>query len=182
VTRDINSTLLDALNQPDIQPYYAVKLEFDSGTLRLWTGYGNRTVNSEIYTGSGYLLSVSGLDEVADLSARNVTISLSGIPAQILTKALAESYQRRDATIYLGEKSVGQVVEVFSGKMDVMEVRDTGSTITVNLNIESKLIELERPNVRRYSEDSHKSRYPTDTFFDFINDLQDKEVVWGREE
>lgn len=182
MTRDINSTLLDALNQPNIQPYYAIKLEFDSGTLRLWTGYGNRTVNSETYTGSGYFLSVSGLEEVSDLSARNITISLSGIPAQILTKALSESYQRRVATVYLGEKSVSQVVEVFSGKMDVMEIKDTGDTITVDLNVESKLVELERPNTRRYSEDNHKSRYPTDTFFDFINDLQDREIVWGREE
>jgi len=49
------------------------------------------------------------------------------------------------------------------------------------LTVESKLIRLEKASNWRYTEGSHKSRYPSDTFFSYLADLQDRDIVWGRE-
>jgi hypothetical protein len=66
--------------------------------------------------------------------------------------------------------------------MNTMTIEDSGETSNISLTVESKLIELNRARVRRYTHESHQARHPDDTFFSFVADLQDKSVVWGRKE
>ena len=63
--------------------------------------------------------------------------------------------------------------------MDINEGTDT-STITVK--VESKLLELERQRVLRYTSAIQKSLYSGDKGFDFVDQLQDKKFIWGRSE
>ncbi len=181
MSRTVPSALLTALSQPEVQPYYAVELDFDTAPLRLWTGYGDRTIGVDTYTGSGNLLSVSGLDEVNDLSAKNITLTLSGIPASLISIALTEPYQRREVKVYFGTADTSSPIEVFSGVMNTMSIEDAGETGTIVLDVESKLIRLERASNRRYTHENHIARHSGDTFFSFVADLQDKDVIWGRE-
>jgi hypothetical protein len=180
MARSIPAAILSALTQPEVYPFYAVEMLFDSGAIRLWTGYDERTINGQTYIGSGNLLSISGIDEVNDLSAKAATISLNGIASSIVSLALTEPYQRRVCRILWGVTNVDDYVEIFGGYMNTMAIEDSGETSNITLTVESRLIELNRPRVRRYTHESQKSRYPTDTFFSFVADLQDKEIVWGR--
>jgi hypothetical protein len=102
MSRTVPAALLTTLAQPEVQPFYAVEMLFDSGAVRLWTGYGDRTINSETYVGAGTLLNIEGLAEVADLSAKAITISLSGIAGELVSLALQEPYQRRVCRVYFG--------------------------------------------------------------------------------
>ena len=153
---------------------------FDVGPLYLWTGIGDRTIGSNTYLGTGQLLTLGGLEEVSDLSAKSMSLTLEGVDSAIISLALQEPYQRRKARVYMGEKSVSSVVQIFTGQMDQMTIEDSGETSTVNLVIESKLVELERARNWRYTNESHKSRYSDDSFFSYVQDLQDKSVAWGR--
>jgi len=180
MSRTVPAAILTALAQETVEPFYAVEMNFDAGAVRLWTGYGDRTIGGQTYTGSGNLLNISGIEEAADLSAKGITLSLSGIDTSIVSLALQEPYQGRTARVLFGVAGVSDYVEVFRGIMDVMTIQEDGSTATIELTVESKLVTLQRPNVRRYTSESHKLRYPSDTFFDFVEQLQDKEVAWGR--
>jgi hypothetical protein len=230
MSRSIPAAILSALGQPEVYPFYAVEMLFDSGAVRLWTGYTDRGIGETIaasaiqsgkqyviksvgttdftligatsntvgqsfladgagsgtgtvnfaYLGAGTLLSISGIDEINDLSAKSATISLNGISSSIVSLSLSEPYQRRQCRILFGVTNVSDFVEVFGGYMNTMSIEDSGETSNITLTVESKLIELNRPRVRRYTHESQKSRYPTDTFFSFVADLQDKDVVWGR--
>jgi len=161
-----------------IQPYYALEAEFDGGTLRIWTGYGDLDIDGDTYTGSGSLMSVEGLMEAADLSANNCTVSLSGVPSSLISAALTESYQGRGARIYFGIN--GQTpIEVFGGFMDVMAIEETGATSTNSLTIESRLVELARTRPFRYTDESHQDRYPGDTMFSYVSSIQDRKIAWG---
>ena len=180
MSRIVPAAILTALSQPEVQPFYAVELSFDSATLRYWNGYGERTIDSETYIGSGNLLSISGVDEVADLSAKSASIFMNGIPSELIALALTEPYQRRPCRILFGVNNVSDFVEVFVGSMNTMNVEDSGQTSRIELTAESKLVELERSRSRRYTHESQQSRYSGDTFFSYVADLQDKEIVWGR--
>ncbi len=197
MSRAISSSLLTALTADKIQPFYAVELMFDTRTitdvegndvaiypLRMWTGLGDKTINvqgsNQVFTGTGSLLTISDLEEVGDLSAKSVELTLSGIPVSIVSLALQEPYQRRTMRMYLGEQSVSSVVEIFSGKMDKMSIVDEAESSTIALTVESKLIELERPSGWRYTDENHQSRYSGDTFFSYVQSLQDKTLVWGK--
>ena len=187
MTRVVPSAILSALSNSEIEPFYAVDLAFNSGALRLWTGYGDKTINSQTYSGTGTLLTIDGLEEAGDLSARGTTLTLSGLANTVLTYALTEEYQGRLVTIYWGLNGVSDVVEVFSGYMDQMTIIDEPDSATIKLTVENRLITLERPNVRRYTSESHKAvrvsknLSGSDSFFDWVSGLQDKSVVWGRE-
>jgi hypothetical protein len=182
MSRTIPAALLTALGQPNVAPFYAVEFGFDTAPVRFWTGYGDRTIEGNTYIGAGSLIGIGGLEEVADLSAKSATITLSGVPVELVSLALQEPYQNRACRILFGVTNVTDVIEVFGGFMDVMTIEDSGETSTISLTVESKLVQLERAKELRYTNESHRALpgNANDTFFSFVADLQDKEVVWGR--
>ena len=197
MSRDIPAALLTALSTSSIEPFYAVELMFDPktvtdingdpftvGPLRLWTGLGDRVIevqgSDQTFVGTGGLLSISGLDEVSDLSAKSIQLTLSGINISILSIALQEPYQRRACRLYFGEHSVTDVVQIFAGKMNKMRIQDDSQNSSITLDVESNLIELERSSGWRYTDENHQSRYSGDTFFSYVQTIQDQQVAWGR--
>lgn len=180
MSRTIPSALLTAFSSERVHPYFAIELIFDSGTLRIWGGYGERTIDGQTYTGAGNLLSVGGLQEASDLSAKSATITLSGVTSELVSLALQEPYQRRKVRILLGDRSVSDFIVVFSGQADTMRIVDAADSATIELTVESRLVELERPRIRRYTHEDHISRNPGDNFFSYVADLQDKSIIWGR--
>jgi len=194
MSRTIPAGILTALAQPNVEPFYAVEFLFDDtdGTrhdeagyagnraIRFFTGYGTRTIGGEVYTGSGTLLSIGQMEEVSDLGARATTITLSSIPASIISLALQEPYQRRKCRIYFGLLNQSGVVEVFSGLLNKMTIEDASETGSISVLVDSKLVELEKASNYRYTSESHKSRHSGDTFFDFVTAIQDADLRWGR--
>ena len=180
MSRTVSAAILTALAQPEVQPFYAIEFNFDTAPVYFWTGYGNREIGGNTYLGTGNLLSLGGLEEAADLSAKSVTITLSGVPSDIVSLALSEPYQRRTCRILFGVQNVDAIVEVFSGVMNTMTIQDGGETSSIELLVESKLVELERAKIRRYTHESQQARYPNDTFFSYVAALQDRDVIWGR--
>ena len=180
MSRTVPASILTALAQENVEQFLAVELLFDTAPVRLWTGYGDRTIDGNSYTGAGELLNIQGLEEAADLSAKALTITLSATSPELVSLALQEPYQRRKARVLYGVTGVNDYVEVFSGKMNTMTIEDAPDSGTISLLVDSKLVELDRASNRRYTSESQKSRHPNDTFFDYVAGLQDAEVVWGR--
>ena len=194
MSRTVPAALLTALSQPEVQPFYAVEALFDDtddtrwdesgyaaeNAIRLWTGYGYKTIASNTYTGSGNVMSISGFEEVADLAAKNITITLNGVDSSLVSLALSEPYQRRLCRVYFGTDDT-TAIEVFTGFMNTMSIEDSGETSTITLTVESKLVALERASNRRYTHENHVARHSGDTFFSYVADMQDKDIVWGRE-
>lgn len=181
MTRSTPASLLTALSQPEVHPFYAVEMNFDTAPVRFWTGYGERTINSQTYLGTGDLLNISGLEEANDLSAKRITLTLSGVPTDLVSLALQEPYQRRACKVYFGTTDTTTPIEVFSGLMDVMTIEDGGDASTIQLTVESKLVRLEKASNWRYTNENHQSRHANDTFFSYVSGLQARDIVWGRE-
>jgi hypothetical protein len=179
MSRIIPAAILNALSQPEVQPFFALELSFDSGTVRLWSGYGNRIIDGQSYLGAGQMLNIDAADETTDLAAKSMNISLNGISSDIISIALNEPYQRRPARVLFGVTDVDEFMLLFSGSMNQMTIEDSGETSTINLSLDSRLIELERSKTKRYTEESHQADHPNDTFFSFVTDLADKTIKWG---
>lgn len=183
MSRSLTTAFQNQLSASTLEPFFAIKLNFDSGDLRLWTGYGEITVASETYTGGGQLLNISPVEETVEIAAKGITMSLNGIDASLVSLALTENYQTRSAKVYLGFISSGSVVSdpylAFDGRMDVLSIDDSGETANLTMTAESRLIDLERARERRFTSDDQKLRHPTDTGLDFVASLQEKEIAWG---
>lgn len=168
-------------NDQQLTAFMAVELFFDSGTVRIWNGIGDLTFNSNTYSGTGQFLNVSSIEESAEIGAKGVTLSLAGISSTILSYALSENYQYRNINIHVGTIDGATVdsYQIFSGRMDVMTIDEQGETCAISLSAENRLIDLERPRVRRYTSEDQKSLFPGDKGFDFVNSLQETEIQWG---
>lgn len=208
MSRDLTG-ILSYLEFDEVKPFFAVELMFSSTPLYFWTGIGDTTIDSITYTGTGNLMHISRVKETAEIQAAGATLTLSGIPSDILSLALSEPYQGRlgkikfglidadnnllelesafnmllESGIDIGLENPDQsnvLVEMFTGYMDQMSITESADTCTIGLSLESKLLDLDRPSIRRYNSESQKTIYSGDLAFDFINDLQDKKLSWGR--
>lgn len=175
------STSLASVLDRDFEAFLAIDMVFDSGELNLWSGYGTQTINGKDYTGTGTLLGVSAVEETSEIAVRGAEITLSGISSSVISLALQEPYQGRVCTIYFGTTSqFDDMTEIFSGFMDKMDIQESGETCNIALAVENKLVDLERERVARYTSAYQKNLYPGDLGLDFIEDLQDKKITWGR--
>ena len=181
MSRDLTSTTLSSITDDVVYPFFAVELLFDGdNAVRMWTGQGTLTVAGEDYVGLGNLLDISAIEETAEMAVKGATLTLSGVPTELLSLALSEPYQGRVCNIYFGVTSEEALNQIFSGYMDQMNIVDGGETSTIELMVENRLIVLERARVARFTSGYQKSIYPGDLGLDFVEDLQDKDIVWGR--
>jgi hypothetical protein len=182
MSRDIATVVANALGDEVIKPFFAVDLLFDTGALRFWTGVGDKTINGENYIGAGAWLALSDIEETAEIAAAGATLTLSGIPSELLSLALTEPYQNRVCRIYFGlSGSEDDMVEVFTGTMDRMDIEEGPQTSTITLSVENRLLDLERPRIRRYTNSDQQSRFPGDRGLEFVETVQDREIFWGRQ-
>lgn len=172
-----------AFSDAQLTAFFAVDMGFDGGSARLWSGIGDLSFGGETFTGSGTVMSVSPVEEDPEISAKGISVTLSGITSTILSYALNENYQGRSLKVYVGAIADDGTVSsyiAFSGFMDVMTILESGDTCTVTITAESRLVDLERARVHRYTSQNQRQLYPNDSGLDYVSTLQDKEIEWGR--
>jgi len=165
------------------RPLLIVKLEFDSGDLRVWSGLGDLTFNGEVYSGVGDLGRISQIEEGIEQRAFGINLELSGIPTTTVSLALQEELQSRRAQVWLGffddnYQLISTPVLLFRGRMDKMDV-EMDETARIVLTAESRLIDWNRPRIRRYTDGDQQELFSGDLGFQFISDTTEKEIVWG---
>lgn len=179
-----------------------------SGPLYFWTGLGDLEAGGKTYTGTGNMLQISQVTETADIRAAGASVTLTGLSSDILALALSQPYQGRlcylkfgildankdlllkqdtfplllenSASIDISAGDPTGLSTLFTGYMDQMNISEDADTCTIQMTLESKLIDLERPRIFRYTSENQKARYENDLAFDFIPDLQDQSLTWGR--
>ncbi|HVY12232.1 MAG TPA: hypothetical protein VHB73_01550 [Alphaproteobacteria bacterium] len=102
MSRDISELVAATVAQRNFPAVILAELEFDAGTIRLWSGSGTLTWNGNDYSGVGGLCGISQYNETEDLSAQGLSLQLTGIPESYISLALGQNYRRRPCRIYLG--------------------------------------------------------------------------------
>lgn len=185
MSRTLTSAMQAVATAEVVRPIVLVQCDFDSGALNLWNGIGNLTVGSTAYVGAGTLLEIGKVSESADLSANGMNVKLSGVTEPLVSKARDEKYQGRELKVLLGAMDstnsvISNPVIIFSGFMDTMTIQDTADTATITVTVENRLIEFQRNRIRRYTAEDQKIDYPTDKGLEFVAEIAEKEIVWGR--
>ena len=209
MSRDLIPDTVQSISQDVVRPFFAVELKFDGeNTLRMWTGQGTLILaDGTEWVGAGDLLNISTIEETSEMAVKGATVTLNGIPSNVISLALGQPYQGRVCNIYFGtftvsdgnllqedssyilledgskiilQGSSNQFNEIFSGYMDQMNIQEESETSTIELKVENKLVDLERARVARFTSGYQKSLYKNDQGFDFVESMQDKQISWGR--
>jgi hypothetical protein len=184
MSRDLATATAAATSAAEVRPALFVFLDLDGGPVRIWSGVGDRILNSNTFTGLGTLAGVSPIEETTKVRAVGIRLTLSGIPSDVVSLALSEPYRGRPVTMWLALYDsagalIGDAVQTFSGRIDTMSLEDTGETSMLSLSAESRLIDLERPRETRYTDEEQQRIFPGDTGLRYVAGLQEKELPWG---
>jgi len=189
MARNITDAFNTAIINKVVRPIMAVELDFSDGVLRMWNGYGNLTMtadgSSKTFTGQGDLLSLTSIDESSTLSMSGITLTLAGVKSSLISTALSANYTNKNGAVYLGlfdtsQNVVADVYTLFKGKMDVLNIQEGQDTALITLKLESRLVTFEKASNRMYTLEDQQVDFPNDVGFEFIPDLQDKEIIWGK--
>ena len=181
----LDASIVNRLGADEQALFFAIKAEFDTDDIRVWSGIDDLTINSETYTGAGTLLSVSNSEDNLELKSNGLVVSLSGMDTTVVNYALTENYQNRPITIFMGyvmggTNEVAGTLTLFKGRMTSLVINDTPDGSTVTIDAENRLVDLDRPSNLRYTKESQNFLHSGDTGFNRVASLQDKQINWGK--
>lgn len=181
----ISGSNLTAASDWHTRPAIFIEAEFLSGTVRLWTGYGTVMWGGRVWYGGGDLLAISALEQTNDVTAKGATVTLSGVSLDMVIIAINEARQGDRCRMYLGFFNEDWTLAadpemIFAGLLDVPQIEEGDETASITITYESQLITLMRPREWRYTHESQQQLYPGDRGFEFITQIQEVDVKWGR--
>ena len=187
MTRLLTQALLNEVKSTSLKPFLAVELVFELHTQRLWGGYGTIQIDGNDFLGVATFGSIGSISETTQNQATGLTLSLSGIPSYMIGVALKENYQGNPCNIFLGcldeeHQVITNPYKLFSGKIDLMTLQESVETAVITVSVENRLIDLEKPRVRRYTPEDQNIDLPFGTIdrgFDEVASVQNKEIIWG---
>lgn len=182
--RDLSSGMLTPLLTNYIRPCFLAVITFASQTVYAWTGVGELVYNGNTYLGVGDLASIGKVTEAADVQAYGLTLTLSGIDQNLLNESLTDIKQGAPAILYFALlDSTGAIYgtpyPMFSGNVDKSSVHIGTDTVSISLQLENRLADLQRPSNRRYTSADQQLYYPGDSIFDSVESLNDIALLWN---
>jgi len=183
MARDLPSNYAQQLGQRVLAPAFFVHLDWPSGPVYAWGGYGEVTWGGRAWQGVGELGSISPIGESSEGRANGVQLTLSGIPNAQIARAFDNKFQGSPAQIYLGlfneqMQLISAPLCLFDGVIDSSGFEDTGETSTITVNLEKELIDR-RDDMRRFTHEDQQLEAPGDKFFEQVAWLSQNQITFG---
>lgn len=186
MSRDMTSAMQSALAAPVVKPAIIVRLDFATGAVRVHSGVGNLSFNSETYTGLGALGAVADIVETIDGSSNTCDLQMVASSA-LIALALGEigGARGRQGRVWFGsyDLSTGLLISDpimrYSGVIGTISHDDNGETGKLVIGLVDETGDQERPRTRYYNMADQQRIDSTDTSMKGVVDLPNKQLNWG---
>jgi hypothetical protein len=183
MARDLPIAVATAIAAKVVSYAFLAEFAFASGTLRMWTGLGDKTWDGHTWSGAGDFAQITPIDETTEIGAAGMNFTLSGIPSSLISISLNDAYRNKPCKLWLAilddDEAIVATYRCFGGRMDVMNIEDAGETATITVQAENRLIDLTRPRILRYSDADQQRLHPGDTGLRYAASLAEKPLPWG---
>jgi hypothetical protein len=181
--RSMSAAALNVITAEHAPVCVFVELQFPSGFVRFTNAGQSMDWNGSNWIGAGSISAIEPISEVATPQAAALNIRFSGIDTSWMSAILADAYQGNPATIWVAPLSSAMVpvsdpVMVFQGRMDEPVVT-VGDQATIQLSLENRFADWDRPRLRMYADADQKQRHAGDRYFEFVAQLESTSIVWG---
>jgi hypothetical protein len=182
--RGLTTVVQDALQEANVPYLVLVELNLASGYVRVTNAAHDVTWNGATWIGVGELGAIDAIEETTEFEQNNLSLKMSGIPSNLISIALQENYQGRPVTIRLApldseHQFLANPIIVFRGLIDTQNI-ESGKMCSITLTAQSRLSDWDRPRVRRWNHEDQIAVYPTDRGLEFVQQMVEKQIVWGR--
>lgn len=193
MTRYVQPANQTAFDQEHVDFAIAVQLNFVSGAVRAHMGAGDLVIGGNIFqgvgsAGSGGFGSVSSMTESpSQRDAGELYVALSGIdPTMIARVPNRAEYFGQFASIYfipVNSATMQPITPIeppiFEGFMDMLVYTRKQGTATIQVTIKHYDSLFQNTIGLLYTDESQKSLFGTDNFFNQIASLSNKKATWG---
>lgn len=182
--RSLTTAAANASVADVVRPILLIALEFSDGTVRYTSSDRDVIYDSNNYTAAGHFATISAVEEGTELEANRIVVGINGVPAANISLALGQTYQNRAGTVYLGFQNASYALiadpfVAFKGRMNSMDIT-LGKTVTVQMGLESRLVDWDKARIRRYTNEDQQNYFTGDKGLEFVNEMVDKDLIWGR--
>ena len=183
MTRALTSAAQTAITSSHVPLCVFVELEFPSGTLRFTNAVHAITWDSVSWLGAGNLAQVEPITEIASPQAAALNVRFSGLDPAYVSAILDDHYQGNPGRIWVAPlddamQPVLDPILMFSGRMDEPIVT-VGRTAEVQLSLENRFADWDRPRARLYTDADQTNRHPGDKFCEFVAQMASTSISWG---
>jgi hypothetical protein len=172
---------LDWYTKNDVGAWVSTPIKLNTGTTVVEDG-----ANPSYLPLSG-IGNIQGIQESSELQAYSITMSLAGIPTELVSSLFADisfrtGYVNRSAKIYAGfldsnHSLLGTPILLFAGLMEAGSISVEGDTASVHISASSRLVSWERLRGGRFNRFSQRTLYPLDEGFDFVEIIATRDIV-----
>ena len=185
--RNLDPAFAASLTARNVALAFLSMITFASSTQYVWSGVGPLSWGGNTFLGVGSLGYVGAVAGGTEVKATGTQVALSGIDPVFLGEAMADVHLGAPATIWLAsfDTSTGRPVMIgapdvlFAGFVDKPPVAFGVEKIAIALMLEDEMINHERASCRRYTNDDQAVKYPDDTAFLHVEQLNDLALRWG---
>jgi hypothetical protein len=184
MARDIDASAAAASKSEVVRPVIAADLDFASGHIRVNSSPQAIVIDGNTYLGLGKMGAITGIEEGTELQSYGIAMKLSGVEAAHVAAALNEDYQGRKVAVWLvlldeNHAQIGSPTLLGRWRMDTMSI-EMGAVAEITLTAHSLLADWERPRIARFNDADQRARFPGDLGFEYVAQMVDKQLVWGR--
>lgn len=188
MSRDLATGLEQAIDEPVVRPFLAVRIETPD-PIYFWTGVGtlrfadaDGTVRSWI--GAGGLAAIDTIGEATDGSATGIRVSVNQIPSEFRDDIADQATRGALFEVYVGalnetRQTVAGVSLLWKGRLDEYKITDGGDTLSVEVTGESRSIDQRRPSIKRFTNEYHQRIHSGDKFFEYVPQMAEVTILWA---
>jgi hypothetical protein len=190
-------TIAADLAREKVLACFLVKFDFTSAPMNLWIG-GNgvlETNDGAKWKGLGQIGSVSGIEQAVNGDAPEMSFSLSGVDAELLSKVRDEyDTEVKGRLVYVlvqffgvadpadpdNERPLDLPFPIAAGRClrPEFSLAAEGGQNSITVKAESLFSLRSRPRYAMYTDADQKRRFPGDRGFEFVAGLVNKVVTW----
>ncbi len=182
MSRNLTAPMIQGITAVNVSLCFLVDLTLTTGVTHIWSGVGSVSYNGNTYVGVGSLGSIGDITEGTDVKAQGTSIALSGIDPSLMADSLNDIQLAAPCTIWLATFSGGTITaayQLYVGTVDRPVMPIGPKSMQISLALENMLLNLQRPNMRRYTSPDQRIYYPDDIGFHWVESLNDLALVWG---
>lgn len=193
MSRDLGTALEEAVEQPVVKPFIAVRIELPD-PVYAFTGIGTLTFDDSNGTerewiGAGELGGIDAVNESTDGSATGIKVTLLQVPAEFRDDIADQAERGALFEVYVGAVELGDAWHsviatkmLWRGRVDDYRITDGGTNLGVEISGESRQIDQRRPAIKRFTNEYQQRKHPGDLFFQFVDQMAEVSILWAKGE
>lgn len=182
--RTVEAPAAAALGASHVDLAVFVQFDLPSGMLRFTSREHTLEWDGSNWLGAGRLGNLEPITETVSPEAAALQCTFSGVDPAYVSAILGDHYQGRSAAVWLatleapGLAVTDAPVQVFAGRLDEPVVT-VGDTAAIQISMESRMADWDRPRLRRYNDADQQARHAGDKGLEYAEANEDAMIVWG---